>query len=60
MNIVKRLAEPSTWAAIAAVAGAFSVGFADVIPQVGEFVGYIVTGVAGLIAIFTKDPGSPE
>lgn len=59
-TILARLQEPSTYLGIAAFAGVLGFGFADQIPVAGEYIAKIVVAAAGLVAMFTKDPGSAE
>lgn len=60
VNIIERIQEPSTWAGLAVLVAVASPALAESVPAIGEAVGGIIAGVLAIIAIFRKDPGSPE
>lgn len=60
MNILNRLQEPSTWAALTALVAAFRTDVSELVPLLGDAVIAVGVFVTAAIAVFKKDPGSPE
>jgi len=58
--ILKRFGEPSSWAALTALAALIHPMAGEIVPYVGQ-VGVVLAGaVTGIVGILKKEKGSPE
>ena len=55
--ILKRLAEPSTWAGLAALGAVFSPKLAQFIPEIGEALALLAVTISGIIAVVREEKG---